>query len=161
MARAEFRANRQRIYGSDLYTSVQGGLKMAKMSKEMMEFIKSARPAFVATASKNGVPNVAPKGNLNVIDEETLLFADLIPGKTRNNIAENPNVSIAFVDPKTREGYQIKGRAQPIKSGEIYDETCKKVAALPMKLPKPDAAVVIKIQEVYVLTPGPDAGKKL
>ncbi|MDD1767456.1 MAG: pyridoxamine 5'-phosphate oxidase family protein, partial [Methanomassiliicoccales archaeon] len=77
---------------------------MAKMSKNVMEFIKSARPAFVATASKNGVPNVAPKGSLNVIDDETLLFADLIPGKTRNNIAENPNLAIAFVDPKTREG---------------------------------------------------------
>jgi hypothetical protein len=30
-----------------------------------------------------------------------------------------------------------------------------------MKLPKPDAAVIIKVQEIYNLTPGPDAGKKL
>jgi predicted pyridoxine 5'-phosphate oxidase superfamily flavin-nucleotide-binding protein len=134
---------------------------MAKMSKDMMDFISTARPGFIATASKYGVPNVAPKGSLAAIDEETLLFADILPGKTRNNIAENPNVAIAFVDPKTMKGYQIKGKAQPMKSGEVYEETCKRIAALPMKLPKPDAAVIIKIQEIYNLTPGPDAGKKL
>ncbi|MGD0056992.1 MAG: pyridoxamine 5'-phosphate oxidase family protein [Methanomassiliicoccales archaeon] len=134
---------------------------MAKMSKDIMEFIINARPGLVATASKDGVPNVAPKGSLNVIDEETLLFADILPGKTRKNIAENPNVAIAFVDAKTMRGYQIKGKAQSMKNGKVYDETCKRIAALPMKLPKPDAAVVIKIQEIYNLTPGPDAGKKL
>ncbi|MDD1769122.1 MAG: pyridoxamine 5'-phosphate oxidase family protein [Methanomassiliicoccales archaeon] len=134
---------------------------MAKMSKDVIEFITNTRPGLVATVSKDGVPNVAPKGSLTVVDEETILFADLLPGKTRNNIAENPNVAIAFVDGKTMKGYQIKGKSQSMKDGKVYDETCKRIAALPMKLPKPNAAVVIKVQEVYVLTPGPDAGKRL
>lgn len=134
---------------------------MARMSKEVMDFITGMRPAYIATVSKDGVPNVAPKGSITVIDDETLLYADLMAGKTRTNLTENPNVAVAFVEPKTLKGYQIKGKADVLRSGPVYEETCKKVAALPLKLPKPDAAVLIKVQDVYVLSAGRDAGKKL
>jgi len=134
---------------------------LVKISKEVIEFIKNARPGYIGTASKDGVPNVAPKGSLSVIDEETLLYADILPGKTRDNIAENPNVAVAFVDAKSFKGYQIKGRAQSMKSGKVYEETCARIAALPLKLPKPEAAILIKVQEIYSLSPGPDAGKRI
>jgi len=134
---------------------------LVKMSKEVIEFIRNTRPGYIGTVSKNGVPNVAPKGSMSVIDEETLLFADISPGKTRDNIAENPNVTVAFVDAKGYKGYQIKGRAQSMKSGKVYEETCARIAALPMKLPKPEAAILIKVQEIYSLSPGPDAGKRI
>lgn len=134
---------------------------MTKMSKEVLEFVKKTKPAYLATASKEGVPNISPKGSMMVMDEETLIFASLFPGKTSQNIAENKHVSIAYVDPATFRGYQLKGEAQILRSGKVYDDVCDKIAASPMKLPKPEAAVVIKLKDIYDLSPGPGAGKKV
>jgi predicted pyridoxine 5'-phosphate oxidase superfamily flavin-nucleotide-binding protein len=134
---------------------------MAKMSKEIMDFVTKTKPAYVGTASKDGMPNIAPKGSLTVIDDETLLYADLFAGKTRCNLEENNKVTVAFVDPQTMRGFQLKGKAQVLTTGKIYEETCKKIASLPMKLPKPESVVVIKVQEIYHLSPGPEAGKSV
>ncbi len=122
---------------------------MVKMSKEAKEFIGRIRPAYLATASKDGTPNIAPKGSLTAIDDETLLYADILPGKTRTNLKENPKVAVSWVDPAVFRAVQIKGTATPLSSGKVYEETCKKIAALPMKLPKPKAAVLIKIEEIF------------
>jgi predicted pyridoxine 5'-phosphate oxidase superfamily flavin-nucleotide-binding protein len=132
---------------------------MAKMSKEIMDFVTKNKPALVGTASKDGEPNISPKGSLSVIDDETLLYADLFAGKTRCNLEENNKVTVAFVDPKTAHGYQLKGKAQVLTTGKIYEDTCNQIASLPVKLPKPEAVVVIKVQTIYNLSPGPEAGK--
>ncbi|MBM4237448.1 MAG: pyridoxamine 5'-phosphate oxidase family protein [Euryarchaeota archaeon] len=127
---------------------------MVKMTEEVREFIGKIRPAYLATASKDGTPNIAPKGSLTAIDDETLLYADIVPGKTRENLKEYPKVAVSWADPTTLRGVQIKGTAKSISSGKVYKETCKKIAALPIKFPKPNAAVLIKIEEIFDSAPG-------
>ena len=55
-----------------------------------MEFVRGHRPALVATVSPDGMPNVAPKGSLTVLDDEHLVFADLVAGRTSRNLSSIP-----------------------------------------------------------------------
>ena len=62
---------------------------MARIPKEVQEFVKN-KMAWVATASPDGVPNTTPKGTVQVIDDEHIVFADLFSLKTRDNLQKNP-----------------------------------------------------------------------
>ncbi|MDR1546214.1 MAG: pyridoxamine 5'-phosphate oxidase family protein [Deltaproteobacteria bacterium] len=131
---------------------------MGILTKEMKDFLVG-KVAWVATADKSGVPNLAPKGTLAAVDDQTLVFADLFSLKTRAAMEQNPQVAVAVADgPK---GYQFKGRCELLTSGPLYEETAAEVKkALPQSAP-PKYVVKIVVSEVFSLTPGPEAGKKI
>ncbi len=126
-----------------------------RMPDEVLELIRRTRSSLVVTSSRSGEPNIAPKGSLMAVDAETLLYADLFPGRTTKNLMENPKVAVAVIDPETMEGYQIKGRAERAAEGTPYHQACETVAGLKVGLPPPQAVIVIRVEEVYPLTPGP------
>ena len=130
---------------------------MGKITKEMEEFIsglmKERIVGFLATASKEGVPNLVPKGSLGVLDEDHLVFADFSSQRTIGNIKENPKVSATFVHVGKRMGYQFKGVAEIFDKGPVFDEVVQRVEKAPVKLPKPKYAVKIKVEEVFPILP--------
>ncbi|MDR2456657.1 MAG: pyridoxamine 5'-phosphate oxidase family protein [Deltaproteobacteria bacterium] len=133
---------------------------MAIIPKEIKDYLPG-KVAWVATADKNGVPNLAPKGTLAVLDDQSLVFADIFSLKTRTALEENPNVAVAVIDPAGPSGYQFKGKSELLTSGPVYDAVAAKVkAALPQVGP-PKYVVKIAVTEIYSLSPGPDAGKKI
>ncbi len=87
---------------------------MAKLTKEMKDFIKEKDPPqiFVGTASKDGVPNISIKGTfINILDDETIAYADVYPLKTAENIRRNPNVAIAVTNARIlSKGTSLKVR---------------------------------------------------
>lgn len=133
---------------------------MVKIKKDIANFIEK-NPGLIATSAPSGTPNVVPKGSLKVLDEENLVYADLFGGKTTENIKNNPTVAISVVDFEGMKGYQLKGKASLIDSGAVYEKIVKTIEKLPMDLPKPRYAVKIQVKEIYDLTPGPNAGKKI
>ncbi len=92
------------------------------ISDEVRALIKEVRLGFFATASKDGLPNVSPKGSIRVIDDQTLVFAEIKSPHTQANLLENPNICVLVYDPGQRNGYQIKGKAEMITSGELWDK---------------------------------------
>ena len=76
---------------------------MAKITSEMKELIGKEQ-CLVATADREGRPNVAAKGSTVVIDEETLAFGELRGGKTYRNIIENPVALVIAANLKTITG---------------------------------------------------------
>lgn len=133
---------------------------MAKMPKEVMELFQqdpSKVSKVIATVDAKGVPNVAPKGSLTAIDDETIAYADLAPGKTRANLKANSKVSVAaFKLPPA--GYQVKGTFQGFQtSGPLVERFAKMLKPLGMNV---QSVAVIKVDEVYSLSPA-DAGKKI
>ena len=60
-----------------------------QISAELQEFIKG-KEGWVATASRDGTPNVSIKGSLRVLDDEHLVFADLFSRKTREKAHKIP-----------------------------------------------------------------------
>ncbi|MDW5564076.1 MAG: pyridoxamine 5'-phosphate oxidase family protein [Methanomassiliicoccus sp.] len=122
------------------------------MSVEVMDFVRRYRPALLATVSPEGVPNVAPKGSLTVLDDERLVFADLVEGRTTRNLQARPNVAVVVLDPQGN-GYQIKGRGSPDETGSALTYLCEAAPALKISLPPPSAVMVIDVDEVTPIAP--------
>lgn len=127
---------------------------MDPITEEMRRMVEEQRVSYVATANKDGKPNVSPKGSIKVLDERTLVFADLFSEKTRRNLLENPQVAVTVADAKKFQGYQFKGRAELIEKGPLFDAMAAELRKLPMKLPDPKYLVKIHVEEIYDLRPG-------
>ncbi|MBI4285483.1 MAG: pyridoxamine 5'-phosphate oxidase family protein [Chloroflexi bacterium] len=131
---------------------------MAKLTAAMREFIEKGRDptmVFVATASKQGIPNVSAKGTfIHIVDDETLAYADVYSKKTFENVKENPQVAIGIVNVKTYKGYQFKGKAEVVEVGPLLE-------AAEAQNPQVRTVTKVKLQEVYLMDYGPEAGKKV
>ena len=130
---------------------------MAKLTGEIKEML-GKQLAIVATASKSGVPNAGPKGSVMVFDDETLVYSEATEGKTFRNLQENPNVAVMIMDREKSDGYQIKGRAEFITSGSLFDQIARRQEE--RKKPKPKYVVKIAVQEIYSVGSGMK-GKRL
>ena len=94
---------------------------MAVLDEKMKEIFKQQGIFVFGTAGKDGVPNVVPIGAIKILDDETILVSDQFFNKTLKNLKENPKIAISFW--KGREGYQIKGDAEVLTEGALYQET--------------------------------------
>lgn len=133
---------------------------MVSIPKHVQDFLPG-KLAWVATASRDGMPNVTPKGSLKLLDEQHVLFADLFSLKTGRNLLENKNVAVTVADPETGKGYQIKGTAEIINSGALFEEMSKQMKAVPKALPPVHHVVSITVEAVFDQSVGPDAGKQI
>jgi hypothetical protein len=90
---------------------MKGGLKMAKMSKEVMEVFNDPSSAKVlATAGSTALEvNAVPKGSLRAVSEEVIAFADIFGDKTNKNLQLNKKVSALAFKTSPVAGYQVKG----------------------------------------------------
>lgn len=131
---------------------------MAKLTVEMSNFIEKERDPvtiFVGTCNKDGIPNISAKGTfISILDDETIAYADVYSLKTLENARQNPHVTVAVINAKTFKGYQFKGLAEVIESGPVLAEARK-------QNPQINSVTKVKLQEVYLLDYGPQAGKKV
>lgn len=128
--------------------------------KELQDFI-AGKMAWVATADSSGMPNLAPKGTLRLLDDHSLVFADIFAGKTRAALEQNPKASVAVVDFEHMKGYQFKGQVEILSSGPIYNEVAEGLKKAAPQLPVPKQIAKITVNAIYNLAPGPDAGKQI
>jgi len=133
---------------------------MVSIPKHVQDFLPG-KLAWVATASPDGTPNVTPKGSVKLLDEQHVVFADLFSLKTRKNLEENKKVAVTVADTATGKGYQIKGTAEILDSGQLFDETAEQLKASPRQLPPMHHLVKIAVESVFDQSVGPDAGKQI
>lgn len=131
------------------------------MTKEMQEMFNRAGCKQLATASKNGVPNVVPINFMKIMDEETILASAVFMTKTFQNLKENPVCAVAVWEGFA--GYQFKGSATILTDGPVFAETQSWTEEEGRKLGLPlksKGAIVIKLTDIFSVSPGADAGKK-
>ena len=128
------------------------------MTKEMIDALEKDL-VFLSTASPDGIPNVVPIGFARPIDEDTILIADNYMNKTRQSLEKNPWISLVTKD-ATKCPYQFKGTTEIFESGKYFDIVTEWGQNAMTKL-TPKAAVLMKIEEIYSIQPGPNAGKKI
>lgn len=135
---------------------------MGKMTERMMDVLNRVPAAVLATATGDGIPNAVPVGAKKIIDAETILISDQFFGKTIANMKANPHVALTFWE--GNEGYQIKGTVTIETSGKRYEETAAWITDMGNRIGFPlssKGAVILKIDEIYGVSPGPGAGKRL
>lgn len=123
---------------------------MAKLSEEAKKMIKEVIPALVATASKEGKPNVSPKGSFRVLDDEHVAFAEMTSPNTIANLKENPQVAVLVFDPDTWGGCRISGKAEILESGDLVDSFKAQFAPLKMEV---RSVVRIAVENVAMMPP--------
>ncbi|MCD6174222.1 MAG: pyridoxamine 5'-phosphate oxidase family protein [Planctomycetes bacterium] len=117
---------------------------MVQLTNEIKKAISKQDVFPVATSSHDRVPNVVYISYLKVLDDQTVLIADNFLNKTRGNILNNGKIAFTVLDDK-KGSFQIKGRAERLTEGAMFDEVQKWVSD---KLPKV-AAVVMHIEDIY------------
>jgi uncharacterized protein len=132
--------------------------KMAKLTQEMKDMILTQQ-CFHATVSKEGIPNNAPKRSTRVFDDETLIFSEGTGGTNLKNIINGSKVSVAVVNREVLDGYRFLGTPEVLTEGPIFDKSAE--MSLKAGMSKPKAVVLIHIEEIHSLKPGPMAGKKI
>jgi predicted pyridoxine 5'-phosphate oxidase superfamily flavin-nucleotide-binding protein len=133
---------------------------MVRLTADMKEAFSKMKVFPVATASKDGAPNVVPLAMVRLVDDETIWITDNFMNKSMSNLRVNPKVAIYIWGPEIKGCFQIKGVTSIKNSGPEYEEM---KADLNRKRPELPARslVIVKITEVYECKPGPTAGAKI
>ena len=131
---------------------------MAKLTQEMKDMILSQQ-CFHATVSRDGVPNNAPKRSTRVLNDDTLIFSEGTGGTTYRNIMDGSKISVAVVNREILDGYRFLGTPEVLTSGPVYDISAE--MSLKAGMPKPKAVILVHIEEIHSLRPGPTAGKRI
>ncbi len=129
------------------------------MTEEMMNAIEKDNLVFLATTTVDGTPNVVPIGFARPLDNKTIMIVDNFMNKTRKNLENNPKASLVPRD-ASQCPYQFKGTVEIIKSGKYFDEAVDWTTSVMSQL-SPKAAVLLKVEEIYSVQPGPEAGQKV
>jgi predicted pyridoxine 5'-phosphate oxidase superfamily flavin-nucleotide-binding protein len=133
---------------------------MVTLTKEMQDALAKTELFPLATASKQGVPNVVPIRYLHVADASTLWITDNYFAKTLANLKENPQASLYVWPPDTQACLQLKGTAEIKTEGADYERMRALVHQKKPDLPA-KSLVIFHITEVFDCLPGTTAGRKL
>jgi predicted pyridoxine 5'-phosphate oxidase superfamily flavin-nucleotide-binding protein len=137
-----------------------GERTMVKLTPEMKEAFGKMKVFPVATASKDGTPNVIPLGIAELVNDDTVWFVDNFMNKTLSNLRVNPKIAFFVWGPDIKGCYQVKGVAALKTSGKEYDEMKAKINQKNPALPA-RSLVIVKITEIFECKPGPTAGVKI
>ena len=133
---------------------------MAKLTQDILDQMKNQKVYALATASKDGVPNVVPVGMLIPKDDGTIWIIDNYFGKTIANMEENPKAAFYVWNPECKESWQVKGTLSIEDSGADYEAAVAFAHSIKEIFPAKHL-VKMTVDEVYYVTPGDHAGKKI
>lgn len=133
---------------------------MVELTSEMIEAFKATKYFAMATASKDGDPNVAPMGMVFLMDPETVWIGNQFMHRTVQNVKENPRAALLVWTSGVPGCLKVKGDVKVIESGPDYERmkamVTEKKPTLVCK-----ALLVMKITDVYDCRSGSEAGKQL
>ena len=131
---------------------------MIDLTDEMKELLYTALAdgftALVGTSSKDGWPQISPKGSVMVYDKETLAYWERAKRSAMGNLGENPKVVIYYNNQATRTRWRFYGVATIHESGAIRDDVMSKTiqAELDRDPERQGVAVLVKVDKVGELS---------
>ena len=128
---------------------------MINLTDEMVSRLDSALAdgysCLLGTASKDGEPQISPKGSVMAFDRETLAYWERAKRSALDNVAENPQVVVYYAHAADRVRWRFHGKATVHEDGPIRQEVMDRcVQELdPERL---GVAVLIKIDKITELS---------
>jgi predicted pyridoxine 5'-phosphate oxidase superfamily flavin-nucleotide-binding protein len=99
-------------------------IKMTPLMKDLLDAaLADGTPCLVGTASKDGRPQISPKGSVTVFDDHTLCYWERSHRSSQARIGENANVMVYYRNPARKENpyragcIRFHGRARLVASG--------------------------------------------
>lgn len=101
------------------------------LTSDIKKSIDTCVLCWLATVDENLQPNVSPKEMFTYLDDQTLLIANIASPNSVRNIAQQPKVSVSFVDVFTQKGFKLKGEAKLItRDADSYAAKAKRLTDL-------------------------------
>ena len=131
---------------------------MVRLTEEIEASLRGAKTAFLATASRDGIPNVVPIAAFTVLEDGQMLISDQYFNKTLANLQENPQIALSWWGGSG--GFQVKGTVTLHTDDAVF---ARNVAWMKERWPKfaPKSAVLVTITDAYTVKPGPEPGKRI
>lgn len=147
----------------------------------IVDFLERATGALAGTRDADLVPHVHRVGGWRVSDDRrsmTCVMAEQLTRHLRSDLEDNGRVTVTIEEIGPHETYQFKGLCLEIRAPDeeerhaferTRDRFAKVVALLfgideegcRSHLAQPTVAVRFAVEEIYVQTPGPGAGRRL
>ena len=86
-------------------------IEFSMLNDEVKKYIDNSVLCWLATSNRQNEPNVSPKEIFTYKDDKTLLIANVASPYSIENIKENSNVCVSFVNVFVQKGYKLKGTA--------------------------------------------------
>ncbi len=131
---------------------------MIKLTDEMKELFDTALAdgfaCLVGTATKDGQPQISPKGSVMVFDDETLAYWERAKRSGLANLEENPKVVVYYSHPVKRIRWRFYGEASIHESGPIREDVMSRTvqAELDRDPERQGVAVLIRVDQVGELS---------
>lgn len=127
------------------------------MEKHIEQFILSADSKALGTISTSGIVNVVPVSSIKIINEK-LVLVNYFMDKTLENIKSHNQVSL--VAWSKMMGYQIKGVAEYVTEGSIFDDIVLWIKeTIPDRVVK--GIIFISPTEIYDIAPSKNTSELL
>ena len=84
------------------------------MIEKIKKNIDKSVLCWLATVSKDMIPNVSPKEVFTYYGMDQIIIANIASPNSVKNIKQNKNVCVSFIDILVQKGFQVKGSAQVI-----------------------------------------------
>jgi predicted pyridoxine 5'-phosphate oxidase superfamily flavin-nucleotide-binding protein len=127
---------------------------MIDLTDQMRDAVNSALaegvPVVVATASKDGHPDLAFKGSTMVFDSEHLAFWERSFGETLANIQQNPHVCLLYRSRERAVAWRFYGVAEIHTDGDLRRQVMERVvqAELDRDPERKGMAVMVRVDRV-------------
>lgn len=134
---------------------------MMKIPSDVRDLLTGGHTVWVATTGPDGMPNVSIKASGTLLDEGHLYFADMYSRKTRANLERDSHVAVGVFEEERGVAVQLKGTAELIEGGSLFDSVSARLADLAMALPPLKYVVKITVESVWDMAAGPHAGEAI
>jgi len=136
---------------------------MLPIPEDVKKMLTEQGIIWVATCSRDGVPNVSPRSAFWITDDGGLAWCDWFKHKTFWNWRQNNNVAVSVVDTITFTGWQMKGTCEFVQDNEAAAATLDDLLSKPrhrlfirtMELHESYSPIIIKFtaEKIYSLAP--------
>lgn len=127
---------------------------MIELTDEMKAAFETAladgAPVLVASANKDGMPDIAFKGSAMVFDTDHVAFWERALGTTFRNFQENPGACVLYRNPKTRTAWKMFGQATVLTEGDLRQQVMDRTIEFELNRDpeRKGAAILIRIDRV-------------
>ena len=131
---------------------------MINLTDEMVSRLDSALAdgysCLVGTASKDGEPQISPKGSVMAFDRATLAYWERAKRSALDNVVENPQVVVYYAHAADRVRWRFHGKATVHEDGPIRQEVMDRCvqAELDRDPERLGVADLIKIDKITALS---------
>ena len=128
---------------------------MINLTDEMVSRLDSALAdgysCLVGTASKDGEPQISPKGSVMAFNGDTLAYWERAKRSALDNVAENPQVVVYYAHAADRVRWRFHGKATVHEDGPVRQEVMDRCvqAELDRDPERLGVAVLIKIEKIH------------